>query len=188
MVLIVIDGIDGSGKSTQARLLEKRLREKGLTCIVRSHPSNDNFLGRIGRSYLMVEGTRGTIMASIFYLADVLRSLTLYKWRRVDFLIFVRYLMGTSYLPKPLHRFAYLFFYAMVPTSRYMFFIDVQPEEAHRRIIKNRGRRGVFESLDKLIKVRAKMLSLAMNGKWIIVDGCNSPLIIQKTIRGSLGL
>ncbi|MGI6096945.1 MAG: dTMP kinase [Dethiobacteria bacterium] len=37
-VLITLEGIDGVGKSTQHRLLEQRLRETGLTCIVTREP------------------------------------------------------------------------------------------------------------------------------------------------------
>jgi thymidylate kinase len=165
-----------------------RAKEKGLTNITRSHPSSDNFLGRIGRNYLLIEGAQATMMASIFYLADVLRSLTIYKWRHVDIIIFVRYLMGTAYLPRPLHRFAYLFFLAIVPTSTHMFFIDVRPEIALHRIEANRGRKEVFESLERLGKVRKKMLELATDGNWKIINGFNSPEVIQQEIRDYLKL
>jgi len=83
MVFVVIDGLDGSGKSTQARLICRRIAEKGKTYVLRAHPSSDNFFGRLGRGYLLLDGKRARFAASLFYLLDVARSLLLYKWRRV---------------------------------------------------------------------------------------------------------
>jgi dTMP kinase len=172
-VFIVIDGLDGSGKSTQARLICGKLARGGRSFILRSHPSPDNFFGRMGRGYLLLEGKRAMIAASVFYLADVFRSVLLYRWRRVDHIVFVRYLMGTAYLPRPLHRVAYLFFYRLVPTSDHMYFIDVRPEEAHRRL-GSRVKKEMFETLERLTEVREKALGLTVNGGWTIIDG-NKP-------------
>jgi hypothetical protein len=44
--------------------------------------------------------------------------------------------MGTAYLPFPIAKFAYKFFKTFLPTSEYMFFLDVSPDEALRRIQK----------------------------------------------------
>jgi dTMP kinase len=71
---------------------------------------------------------------------DVIRSILLYSWRKYDYVIFVRYLMGTAYLLSPLHRIAYYFFASIVPTSNFMFFLDVNPEEAYTRIQQARKR------------------------------------------------
>jgi dTMP kinase len=173
-VLVVIDGLDGSGKTTQAHLICGRLTRGGKSFIVRAHPSKDNFFGRMGRGYLLLEGKRARAVASLFYLADVVRSILLYRWRRVDYVVFVRYLMGTAYLPAPLHRIAYLFFYRVVPTSRHMYFIDVSPEEAYRRL-EFRANKEMFESLEKLTEVRGKAVGLALSGGWTVIDG-NRPL------------
>jgi len=186
-VFIVIDGLDGSGKSTQARLICGKLSQGGRSYILRAHPSADNFFGRMGRGYLLLEGKRARIAASLFYLIDVIRSLLLYKWRRVDCVVFVRYLMGTAYLPRPLHRFAYLFFYRLVPTSGHMFFIDVHPEEAHRRL-SSRVEKEMFESIDKLREVREKALGLTLNGGWTIIDGDRPWRVIHQQLCQFLGL
>ncbi len=41
-MFIVIDGLDGSGKSTQAELLCGHLDSLGKSYVMRSHPSDDN--------------------------------------------------------------------------------------------------------------------------------------------------
>lgn len=188
MVFVVIDGLDGSGKSTQARLICRRIAEKGKTYVLRAHPSSDSFFGRLGSGYLLLDGKRARFAASLFYLLDVARSLLLYGWRRVDYLVFVRYLMGTAYLPEPLHRVAYLFFYRLVPRSSHMYFIDVSPEEAYRRIEAGRSRREMFESLERLRQVHGRALSLTAKGPWTVIDGDRHWRIIHRQLAELIGL
>ena len=188
MVFVVIDGLDGSGKSTQARLIYLRATGEGGSCILRTHPSSDSLFGRLARGCLLQGGRRAHASAALLYLLDVGRSLILYGWRRVDYLVFVRYLMGTAYLPEPLHRVAYLFFYRLVPRSGHMYFIDVSPEEAHRRLEAGRSRREMFESLKKLRKVRARALSLAARGPWTNIDGDRSWRAVHRELAELIGL
>jgi len=117
---------------------------------------------------------------------DVIRSALLYSWRRYDFVVFVRYLMGTAYLPSPLHRIAYHFFAITMPRSGFMFFLDIRPEEAYRRIEQTRDKREMFENLRELQRIRFKALSLATIGLWIIVDANKSEAEIQEIIMGVL--
>ena len=188
MTFIVIDGLDGSGKSTQAELICRRIAEGGGSYVLRAHPSGDNFFGRLGRGYLLMEGKTAKIAASLFYMLDVIRSILLYWWRPVDYVVFVRYLMGTAYLPSPLHRVAYLFFLRAVPTSSHMYFIDVSPAEAHHRIETNRSQKEMFESLEKLEEIREKVLELAGDGRWVILDGDQPMMNVNRQLSGLIGL
>ena len=186
MVFIVIDGLDASGKSTQACKLYNFLVNHGRTAYLRFHPSSDNFFGVNAKRFLYLKGKTAHFAAAFFYMLDVIRSILLYSWRRYDYLIFVRYLMGTAYLPSPFHRIAYSFFTFVVPTSNLMFFLDVKPQEGYRRIQKERKRREMFESLRELKRIRHKALSLALMGKWTIVDASNPIKVVEKEIRKSL--
>ena len=170
-MLVVIDGLDASGKSTQAEMLAEHLRRHGKTVVLRSHPSEDNFFGVKGREYLFIEGKKAHIAASLFYLADVIRSITLYHWRRVDYVIFVRYLMGTAYLPAPAHKLAYSFFSKIVPTKGSLLYLNVSPAEAFRRVVDNRVKAERFETMDELSRTAEKAMNLASDGRWTIVDG-----------------
>lgn len=140
------------------------------TVYLRIHPSNDNFFGLKTRQFLYAKGKGPHFASAVFYALDVVRSVLLYSWRKYDCTVFVRYLMGNAYLPSPLHKIAYHFFALTVPTSDFMFFLDVDPEEADRRIREGRSQLEMFESLDQLRKVRAKALFLARTGRWRIVD------------------
>ena len=187
-MFIVIDGLDGSGMSTQAEMLCDHIESLGMSYVIRSHPSDDIYLGRKGRVYLLREGSWARILASAFYMLDVFRSVLYYGWSKVDYVVFVRYLMGTAYLPSPLHRGAYMVFKITMPDGDHMFFIDVTPEEAHRRIEENRDEKEMFESLERLTKVRGRVLELARRKEWTVIDG-DLPLDeIQLEIRGYLGL
>jgi dTMP kinase len=73
--LIVVDGIDGSGKATQARLLIDRLKEDGLSVDAMDFPQYyDNFFGKLVGECLKGEygdfiGVHPRI-ASVLYAAD----------------------------------------------------------------------------------------------------------------------
>jgi len=186
LVFIVIDGLDAAGKSTQALELCNFIKDHGRTVQVRFHPSSDNPFGREAKQFLYSKGKSAHFAAALFYMIDVIRSILLYSWRSYDYTIFVRYLMGTAYLPPPLHYIAYRFFFAIVPTSQYMFFLDVSPCVAERRLRKNREKLEMFENISDLERTRLKALSLTSTGKWIIVDANESMKSVQETIRRSL--
>ena len=170
--LIIVDGLDGVGKDTHARLIKEFYENRGETVMVRSHPESDNFYGRIAKRSLLGSGRINQLKASVFYAIDVLESLRLYyRPRRYDTLIIVRYLMGTAYLPRTLASFAYRLFEKFVPTSECMFFLDADPDELLERI-KRRNEVEMFETYDALVKVRGKALLLAKG--WHVIETSGS--------------
>jgi len=171
MVFIVIDGLDASGKSTQAQRLVRHLRDKGHSVHLRFHPSNDSWAGTRARRYLLAEGKNAHFASAMFYIVDVIRSVIRCPWWVPDYVVFVRYLMGTAYLPSPLDRIAYVFFAVLLPKPMHKLYLDVAPERAYRRIMENRDQKEMFESLEQLRKVGSKARRLAMLHGWSIVDG-----------------
>ncbi len=170
MRFIVIDGLDGAGKDTHAELIKRRYLSMGERVVFRSHPEDDNPYGRRARRALLEGGRINHIRASIFYALDVIRSLWKYRWRSnpgADTLIFSRYLMGVAYLPEFLAVLLYRVLYRVLPTTEYMFFLDVSPEESLRRLIE-RDEHEMFENLEDLRKTREKALKLADG--WYIIN------------------
>ena len=186
MVFIVFDGLDASGKTTQAERLGDSLRRRGLTVFIRFHPSDDCSAGVMARRFLLADGRGAHFCAALFYILDVLRSVLLTPWRLYDHVIFVRYLMGTAYLPPPLHIFAHHFFSTLLPKPRHTFFLNVDPREAHRRIIQNRRKQEMFESLAQLEKINVRALSLARANDWIIIDANRPAEVVEKQIQAEL--
>lgn len=186
MVFVVIDGLDASGKNTQALELSEFIRSQGKTVLLRFHPSSDNVFGVKSRQFLYSKGKSAHFAAALFYMVDVVRSILLYSWRRYEYIIFVRYLMGTAYLPSPLDQIAYDFFVTVVPTSQHMFFLDVSPRVAERRLKENREKLEMFENISELERTRLKALSLASADKWTIVNANQPVRRVQEVLRKSL--
>jgi dTMP kinase len=184
----VIDGLDASGKSTQADLLSRFLSSEGRTVCVRSHPSDDNLFGIETRRFLNSRGRGAHFASALFFMLDVIRSVLAYTWQRYDYIIFIRYLMGAAYLPSPMHKFAYRSFALLVPKSDAMFFLDTTPQVAHGRIREGLKTREMFEEIDSLKDVRAKALSLASIGGWTIIDADRTPQEVELEIRKHLRL
>ncbi len=168
MKLIIVDGLDGVGKDTQARFIKKRYEKLGKKVIIRSHPESDNFFGRKAKKALLGKGKINKLKASFFYMIDVLLSIKkYYRKKNYDTLIMVRYLVGTAYLPKRFAEIAYNFFENFVPTSEYMFFLDASPEILLKRVA-NRKEKEMFETLEEFENVRKKALHLVRH--WNIID------------------
>jgi dTMP kinase len=156
------------------------------TVCLRIHPENDNWFGKKARAFLYSKGKSAHFTSALFYMVDVIRSILLYSWRKNDFVVFVRYLMGTAYLPTPLHTIAYNFFSSVVPKSNNMFFLDVDPEAAANRIKANRGEFEMFENLPALKKVRNKALSLTRFDNWVIIDSNKPCEVVASKLRAKL--
>ncbi|HDS58877.1 MAG TPA: thymidylate kinase [Thermoplasmatales archaeon] len=171
MRFIVVDGLDGAGKDTHAQLIKERYAARGETVLVRSHPTDDNRYGRRAKRALLGRGKRNHLKASVYYALDVIRSIRRY-YGTADTFIVVRYLLGVAYLPLPLARVLYKLFQAFLPTSPYMFFLDVEPVESLRRLQK-RQEQEMFETLEGLQTVREKALHLVEG--WHIVH-TNRPI------------
>ncbi|AXV40710.1 thymidylate kinase [Methanobacterium sp. BAmetb5] len=182
MRFIIIDGLDGSGKSTQAKLVQKKYLSMGESVILREHPSTDNPYGKKAKDALLGRGKVNKIKASLYYALDVIRSVRKYQGKS-DNIIMVRYLMGVAYLPYPLAKLLYHLFTLFLPTSEYMFFLDLEPEESLGRMSK-RDEEEMFENREDLIKVRKKALQLAKD--WNIINTAGSVDSVKKDIEAIL--
>lgn len=193
MKFIVIDGIDGSGKDTQAKFIYERYIEeinnfqRDEVVTLRSHPESDNIFGKIAHNALSKKGKLNKSIAGVFYVLDIIRSLIIY-YPKSDILIFSRYLLGVIYLPKLLVNPSYKFLNFILPTSQYMFFLDISPKEAMKRILKRNNHESInlqaFENEKSLIKCRKKAFLVTKNWKKINAEEDQDK--IRKKIEGLL--
>lgn len=172
MRFIVIDGLDGSGKDTQARLLKEYLSKNGDSIVIRAHPAQDNRLGIISKKALMRKGQFMRMVATLFYGFDVIRSILLYC-KDGNTVIFVRYIMASAYLPRPIIKPVYAIVSRLLPTSDEMFFLDVAPEEALRRVKARGEEEEMFETLPHMEKVRSR--AMLITREWKVIDGNGPP-------------
>jgi len=172
MKWIVVDGIDGSGKSTCARWISEHYAKGGSKVLLRMHPSS-GWTGRMTRSALEGRGKLMHLLATLFFILDVLNSLRSLKQdsKRYDVVIFVRYIMGAAYLPDWLAGQGYAVISKVLPMPDRLLLVDIDPQVALRRISERMERTEMFEDAENLSKTRDKMLRLAQG--WAILD--NNP-------------
>ncbi len=179
MRFIVIDGLDAAGKDTHAYLLKKRLEEEGEDVILRSHPCSDSLFGVKAHNALLGDGEFSRAKSTFYFAFDVINSMMNINGN-ADTVIFVRYLCSVAYLPEPLVEKSYKFFSMIFPTSSYMFYLDVKPEDALKRL-KERNEREIFENKEELRKVRKKALSIVDD--WHVIDTSRPIPEAQKDIE-----
>ena len=164
----MVDGLDGCGKDTHAENIRRLLKSQGEEVVIVSHPSK-RFFGRLSKSSLEGSGPTHRLFATVFYTADVLMSARWLKKQRSGTVIFVRYLLGAAYLPESLADTGYLVFRKLLQFPDIAFFIDIEPKVALRRIVARGHRPEMFETEEKLAKVRRVAKRLTAK-EWTVID------------------
>lgn len=172
---IVVDGIDGSGKTTHAHWIKEYYEAKGERVMLRVHPS-ERFAGRMTREALLGEGRWMRFIATLWFITDILNSLQALRkdGRRFDTVIYVRYLMATAYLPERCMRMGHDFFARLLPVPDRLLLVDIDPEIAHERIQARHEAREMFEDPGNLTRTRRKILKLAVP-PWRVIDNNIAP-------------
>lgn len=154
-LFIVLEGIDGSGKGTQAMLLKKFLQKKKKKVWLTSEPTN-SYLGRLARKHLKKKDKDNIYLQTLFtidryhHLTDILK-----KIKQGVFIICDRYFLSSlaySSLDKKTHLFEEL--NKKFPLPDLCFYLDVSAKKALARIKKDRSSKELFENKSDLEKVR----------------------------------
>lgn len=165
---IVFEGTDGSGKSTQIKLLAKYLEGKGVSCYVTCEPTDSPF-GALLRSCLngRVETDEYTIAA--MFAADRLDHI----YNQVNGML-SKLEEGTTVLCDRFYLSSFAYNGGMVDTDWVIslnaaarkalrpdmtIFIDTPIEEAMRRV-NRRSETDRYETLERQIKIREKYFEL----------------------------
>lgn len=179
---IVIDGLDGSGKDTQVKLIADMYEKQGRKVVVRSHPCFDNRYGRKSKEALLKTGKINHLLATINFGLDVIRSVVKYTHDdSIDVLIFSRYILAVMYLPDGINTLVYKIVTFILPTSDCMFFLDVSPEESLRRIGSRDEDTEMFENIECLRENRLKSQKFTYN--WNVIPGDDSAEVISEKIK-----
>ena len=182
MKFIVIDGLDGSGKDTQVNILADMYQNQGKKVVVRSHPCSDNRYGKKSKQALLKTGKYNHIKATVYFGLDAIRSVVKYSHdNTIDVLIFSRYILAVMYLPNGINTIIYKIVAFVLPTSDYMFFLDVTPEESLRRIGTRDEDTEMFENIDSLRENRLKSQKFTYN--WNVISADESPEEISENIK-----
>ncbi len=183
---IVFEGIDGSGKTTQLKLLSEYLKKKNLDCVLTKNPTNGK-IGAILREHYLKNKTSPLADALLFAAdrAEQAEAVIRPSLEQGKVVISDRYyysnwvyqsvegidldwLVGINkFFPKP----------------DLVFLIDVSPETAIERIKSERaGRMEKFEKTRTLELLREKYLEIAKKERIAIVNGDRKIGEVQKDI------
>lgn len=167
-MLIAVDGLDGCGKSAHADNIRRLLESQGEKVTVLPHPSGRLF-GRLSKRFLQDTGAGARLFATLFFTLDVLASVRWYRKQKSGNVIFVRYLLGSAYLPGSLAPIGYRIFRNLLPFPDIALFIDIEPEVAIRRIAIRGHTLEMFETREKLTATRRVATSL-VSEEWVTID------------------
>lgn len=192
---IAFEGIDGSGKSTQISMLMDRLKKEGIYCYNTKEPT-DSPIGSLIHQILTGRlKTDNRVIAGLF-VADRLDHLLnetdgiLSKIREGTTVITDRYYFS-SYAYHSVDMPMEWVIRANEQSSAILrptvtIFIDVTPDIAIERIVKNRFRQELFEKRSRLEKVRENYLKafdlLKNEEKYVIIDGNQPPEKVAEAV------
>ena len=181
---ICIEGIDASGKTTQAKLLVKNLNEKGYEAIYTSEPTY-GFFGQILRRKILYGNRRvPAVIEALLFALDRLEHVEKEiepALKEGKIVVSDRYVyssiayQGAAGLDltwiEEINR------WAIKPDLA--IYLDVPAEVVIKRL---KEKRSVMETLENQRKVREVYLKLVKEGKLLLVDGNRSVEEIEKEI------
>lgn len=172
MTWFVVDGMDGTGKSTIAKEIKKLLETRHRKVLLIEHPDKNKLIGRLESRFLQSNsGKIAKIMTTLTFITDVIGSL-IEKWLRneeYDDFVFVRYIMSVAYLPDKFAPKAYRIIADILPMPDNRILVDADVDIALGRIDNRGDELELFENRDDLIRTRKTMIELSEDG-WIVID------------------
>ncbi len=175
-MFIVIEGIDGSGKTSLSNNLVKKLNELGKISIRFSEPTNYES-GKFIRKFLKGEVSLSKKEQINAFLSDRENSVKmniLPALEKNQNVILDRYYFSTAayqaseeFSPEVILN---LNLSKNFPKPDLLFYIEVQPEIALKRINNRNNQREIFESIEELTKINSNFLTVLPSSK-ILLDG-----------------
>ncbi len=161
--LIVFEGIDGAGKTTQIKLLEAHLRRLGREVLCTAEPT-DSASGRMLRAALSGADPRtGCEMAAMFLLdrihhnVDPENGLAYHLARGTDIICDRYYYSSMAYQGSETDAAWVRDLNLCCPEIRrpeLCIFLDLTPEESMARIDRGRETKEIYETTERLTRVR----------------------------------
>jgi len=175
-VLIAFEGIDGSGKSTQAAMLVKWLEGRGREVVFSKEPTNGPHGQRLRQSFVTQRlSAADELQAFIDDRREHVATLVRPALSRGAIVVIDRYYYSTVAYQgaRGLDRGEVLRMNeSFAPRPDAVFLVDLDPQVALERISARAGGRDLLENLEEQLRVRDAFLALAKSeGNFIVIDG-----------------
>lgn len=157
MALIVIEGMDGAGKTTQAKMLCSGLSLLGYDVVYEAEPTN-GIIGRFVREILKGEKKIDITTLQLLFIADRNEHIgSLRKKIATSVVVMDRYYYSTiSYGEASGISRKYLeAANSIFPIPDKTFILELPPEQAFERLNVGRKKKEIFENLDMLKRLEA---------------------------------
>ncbi|HZY70133.1 MAG TPA: dTMP kinase [Thermoplasmata archaeon] len=186
--LIAVEGIDGSGKSTVVRALQRRWRAAGWRVAVVREP-NDTFVRRTA----VATGDRNPSMAAMLFTLDRLRSRPELETRleENDVVLQDRSFFSTlayqgSALPPLVRRELERLQRQIAVAPDWVVLLDLSPTEALHRVDSARRGRTALERGATLARVARAYRTLARGPRWLTVDASPATTAVAAEVERRL--
>jgi dTMP kinase len=173
---ICVEGLDGCGKTTQAKILVRKLRKMGYNTVYTAEPSRGK-IGRFIKRYCLHGGRRvSSIVEALLFAADRyehVESEIIPALKDGKIVVSDRYMysslayQGAAGLSLDWIR--RVNEHAVTPNLA--IFIDVEPDTVIQRL---KPKKSVMENLETQCKVREVYMKFVENGELVKVDGNRS--------------
>jgi dTMP kinase len=192
MPFIVLEGLDGSGGSTQSNLLKEFFEKENIPHVFVKSPEYKTGIGQSIRDYLDGKLNLKPEEAFLLFAMDVLNSVPMIKegLEKSKIVIADRYITSTiayqcanGFSFENALKFVKLHKY---PEPDAIIFIDIKPETSMERKMKEQGKLDRHEKdlkfLRKVRELYQKEIKENVMGKWFIVDGEKDIKEVHKNI------
>ena len=191
-ILIDFEGIDGSGKKTQSRLLERELLNREFPVALFSYPDYESEYGKLLKKFLDGEINLYPAEQFLLYLLDIVKDKeeVRQKLQNEYVVIMDRYFLSTIAYQCANH-FDYEVAKAMIklinlPVPTIIFYLEIPLSIAQRRKNMQKGIGDRFEMdielLGRVTKMYEKMMAEHLSSRWVKLNSDDRPEQINRKI------
>jgi len=174
-MFIAFEGLDGSGSSTQSKILAERLGKNGHAVLKTKEPTKDTPVGKMIREILQHKWEVSPLTLQLLFSADRtehLRSKIEPALKNGQIVVTDRYFFSTiayGAMDLPMGWLKTLCKYFRVPDITFLFRLD--PQTCIKRIAGRGSEYELFEKADKLKKIRENYEKIAEDyGNFYMID------------------